>query len=283
MELPGFTLFVQGKRTRVHRNLHSPTCTPARRRTALHPGAGDHRQRPSRAQAWASGDEVRTAALCKGKCFRTLLGGHELLINRSFLAQFPGDSMRQSGATNDVVLLGDAAHRALVDRFLEPSSALEDARSACTPPSRVIPTISTRRAARLRPPRATREADRIQHSANVSLVWFENVRRFWNMPSGAVQLQPDEPLQGHHFSRTCLRDAGCVAELEDWWNARWRRPRRAACPAGWRRHVRAFPPARDMRLRKPGGGLADGAIHGEGRSAQRLAPGALRRARRRQH
>ena len=78
------------------------------------------------------------------------------------------------------------------------------------------------------------EVGRIQHSANVSLGWFENVRRFWDM----------EPIQFNYslLSRSKqithenlrLRDAALVDDVERWWADRVATQYRIALPQGFK-------------------------------------------------
>ena len=100
-----------------------------------------------------------------------------MLTNRSLWRQFPIVRCVRWHHAN-AVLLGDAAHTAHWSIGSGTKLALEDAialHQARGRPSR------RRRAPRSRPTRSSagREAERIQHSANTSLFFFENVRRFW--------------------------------------------------------------------------------------------------------
>jgi anthraniloyl-CoA monooxygenase len=64
------------------------------------------------------------------------------------------------------------------------------------------------------------EASRIQHSANVSLVWFENVRRFWSMDPVQFNLSLLTRSKQITYENLRMRDADLVHDATRWWNAR---------------------------------------------------------------
>ncbi|MCX7144578.1 MAG: FAD-dependent monooxygenase, partial [Proteobacteria bacterium] len=122
-------------------------------------------------------DERATAAYVE-RLFAEELRGARVLSNRSHWRNFPTISCAR-WHHDKVVLLGDAAHTAHFTIGSGTKLALEDAialhaalmRHAHEPRAALPAYESARR----------EEAERIQHSANVSLVFFENVRRFWHM------------------------------------------------------------------------------------------------------
>ena len=180
-------------------------------------------------------DEARTAAYCE-QLFANVLKGHKVLTNRSLWRNFPTIKCEKWQHEN-VVLLGDAAHTAHWSIGSGTKLALEDAialnasiqRIAGIHPNSggasswnkaaVQPEHIDLRAA-LADYEATRreEADRIQHSANVSLAWFENVRRFWNMHPAQFNFSLMSRSKAITFENMRMRDAASVAELEQWWN-----------------------------------------------------------------
>ncbi|WP_441240973.1 bifunctional salicylyl-CoA 5-hydroxylase/oxidoreductase [Tardiphaga sp. 768_D3_N2_1] len=108
--------------------------------------------------------------------FRDFLGDHKLLINRSMWRNFP--MIRNKRWVKDnMVLLGDAkatAHFSIgsgTKLAMEDAIALHDAMAKA-------PTVE----AGLHDYEHGRreETEKIQHSADVSLVWFEHVDRFWD-------------------------------------------------------------------------------------------------------
>ncbi|MBL8382086.1 MAG: bifunctional salicylyl-CoA 5-hydroxylase/oxidoreductase [Burkholderiales bacterium] len=191
-------------------------------------------------------DEARTAALCR-EVFADLLGGQEILTNRSFWRNFPAIRCARWSHEN-VVLLGDAAHTAHWSIGSGTKLALEDAIGLH---ASILRHPRDQRAALADYDRTRHEeADRIQHAANVSLVWFENVRRFWNMHPVQFNFSLMSRSKAITFENMRLRDAGSVAELEDWWNAEVARTEGAALPAGFKAPPMFAPfRLRDMRLR----------------------------------
>ena len=179
-----------------------------------------------RAAGLSATDEAATAQFVQ-RLFADDLQGHEVLTNRSHWRQFPTITCRTwhhaveraDGRATQVVLLGDAAHTAHFSIGSGTKLALEDAIALHAAiaghdglPDRLTAALAHYEAGR------RDEVGRIQHSANVSLAWFENVRRFWDM----------EPIQFNYslLSRSKqithenlrLRDPALVADIEDWWN-----------------------------------------------------------------
>ncbi len=167
-------------------------------------------------------DEAATARFVE-TLFAEELGGHEVLVNRSHWRQFPTIACRTwhhhverpDGKSTHVVMLGDAAHTAHFSIGSGTKLALEDAialhAAIALHPGDLRHALAAYEAGR------RDEVGRIQHSANVSLVWFENVRRFWDM----------EPIQFNYslLSRSKqithenlrLRDPALVDAVERWW------------------------------------------------------------------
>ena len=160
-------------------------------------------------------DEARTAAYCE-KVFADVLAGNRVLTNRSLWRNFPTIKCAKWSHEN-VVLLGDAAHTAHWSIGSGTKLALEDAialhASIARHPTDLRAALSDYEVTR------REEADRIQHSANVSLSWFENVRRFWNMHPVQFNFSLMSRSKAITFENMRLRDAASVAELEAWWNA----------------------------------------------------------------
>ena len=174
-------------------------------------------------------DEERTARYCE-TVFADVLKGNKLLTNRSFWRNFPTIKCEKWSHEN-VVLLGDAAHTAHWSIGSGTKLALEDAIALH---ASVLRHPSDLRAA-LVDYETTRheEADRIQHAANVSLVWFENLRRFWNMDAVQFNFSMMSRSKAITFENMRMRDAAGVAELENWWNADVAKSQGATLPAGF--------------------------------------------------
>ncbi|MFM1991103.1 MAG: hypothetical protein RJA99_4060 [Pseudomonadota bacterium] len=176
-------------------------------------------------EAWlASGltveGEAGTAAFV-ARLFADDLKGAAVLTNRSHWRQFPTITCRSWSAEIDgvpVVLLGDAAHTAHFSigsgtkLALEDAIALDDAIGARPHDLRAALALygESRRD----------EAGRIQHSANVSLVWFENVKRFWAMDPVQFEVSLLTRSKQITYENLRVRDEGLVREATRWWNRR---------------------------------------------------------------
>jgi anthraniloyl-CoA monooxygenase len=121
-------------------------------------------------------DEQQSARFLE-RVFAEDLGGHKLLVNRSLWRRFP--MIRNARwAMDNVVLLGDAkatAHFSIgsgTKLAMEDAIALYEAFQANTNVADALQAFETNR---------KDEVERLQHAADVSLVWFEHVDRFWNM------------------------------------------------------------------------------------------------------
>ncbi len=123
-------------------------------------------------------DEMGAATFVEG-VFAEELQGHPLITNRSIWRNFPTTRCERWTAGN-VVLLGDAkatAHFSIgsgTKLAMEDAIALYEALRATggRDVEGALAQFETKRRA---------EVEKTQHSGDVSLVWFEHVRRFWNM------------------------------------------------------------------------------------------------------
>ncbi len=123
-------------------------------------------------------DEAQSAAFLEG-VFREELRGHRLLINRSMWRNFPRVSNAR-WVKDNIVLIGDAkatAHFSIgsgTKLAMEDAIALYDAFRATgwRDVGAALQHFETSR---------RDEVEKTQHAADVSLVWFEHVDRFWPM------------------------------------------------------------------------------------------------------
>jgi anthraniloyl-CoA monooxygenase len=185
-----------------------------------------------RASGLAVTDEAETVALVE-QVFAEDLNGARVLANRSHWRQFPTiHCARWHHVHRDTpfVLMGDAAHTAHFSIGSGTKLAMEDAialdqaigvtldgseleQGAARPPAgRVLAALETYEASR------RDEVGRIQHSANVSLVWFENVRRFWAMDPVQFNLSLLTRSKQITYENLRLRDASLVRDATRWWN-----------------------------------------------------------------
>jgi anthraniloyl-CoA monooxygenase len=124
----------------------------------------------------AQATEAESAAFMED-VFKDELAGHRLITNRSQWRQFP--MIRCARWTQgNVVLLGDAKATAHFSIGSGTKLAMEDAialHAAVMAGGSVTECLTRFESGR-------REAvEKIQHAADVSLVWFEHIRRFWPM------------------------------------------------------------------------------------------------------
>jgi anthraniloyl-CoA monooxygenase len=121
-------------------------------------------------------DEAQSARFLEG-VFAEDLDGHGLITNRSMWRRFPMIRNARSVMDN-VVLIGDAKATAHFSIGSGTKLAMEDA-IALFESFRANGSVQTALADFETGRRD--DVERIQHAADVSLVWFEHVSRFWNM------------------------------------------------------------------------------------------------------
>jgi anthraniloyl-CoA monooxygenase len=122
-------------------------------------------------------DEEQSARRLE-KIFADELQGHPLFVNRSMWRNFPRVS-NERWVKDNVVLLGDAKATAHFSIGSGTKLAMEDA--IALHQALVAEQLDVKRSlARYETERRT-DVERTQHAADVSLVWFEHVDRFWHM------------------------------------------------------------------------------------------------------
>ena len=123
-------------------------------------------------------DEAQSARFLES-IFARELHGHKLLINRSMWRNFPRISNAR-WVKDNIVLLGDAKATAHWSIGSGTKLAMEDAIALYNAfretKGRDVPAALARFETTRRD-----EVERTQHAADVSLVWFEHVDRFWGM------------------------------------------------------------------------------------------------------
>ncbi|MGE3871123.1 MAG: bifunctional salicylyl-CoA 5-hydroxylase/oxidoreductase, partial [Pseudorhodoplanes sp.] len=123
-------------------------------------------------------DEEASARFLE-KVFAEELRGHKLITNRSIWRNFP--MIRCERWTHEnVVLLGDAKATAHFSIGSGTKLAMEDS-IALYEAFRKAGTRDVKGALRVFETQRREEVEKTQHSADVSLVWFEHVDRFWDM------------------------------------------------------------------------------------------------------
>ncbi|WP_315831323.1 bifunctional salicylyl-CoA 5-hydroxylase/oxidoreductase [Bradyrhizobium prioriisuperbiae] len=127
------------------------------------------------ARAGLTGLSEAASAKRMEEIFGAYLDGHKLLINRSMWRNFPM-IRSQRWVKDNMVLLGDAKATAHFSIGSGTKLAMEDA-IALADAMQNAPTIDAALNAYEHGRRE--EVEKIQHAADVSLVWFEHVDRFW--------------------------------------------------------------------------------------------------------
>ena len=123
-------------------------------------------------------DEAQSAKFLEG-VFAKELAGHKLTVNRSLWRNFP--TIRCEKWTHDnIVLIGDAKATAHFSIGSGTKLAMEDAIALFNAFKETGGRDVKRALAHYETERRL-EVEKTQHSADVSLVWFEQVRRFWDM------------------------------------------------------------------------------------------------------
>lgn len=171
-----------------------------------------------RSSGLAIDDELATAAYVERLFAEELRGADgraaKVLTNRSHWRKFPTIACATWHHGN-VVLLGDAAHTAHFTIGSGTKLALEDAIALH---AALLQHAGDPRAALAAYETARREeAERIQHSANVSLVFFENVRRFWHMEPVQFNFALLSRSKQITYENLRLRDPGFIAAVDRWW------------------------------------------------------------------
>ena len=137
-----------------------------------------------------------------------------MLTNRSHWRQFPVVRCKVWHHDN-VVLLGDAAHTAHWSIGSGTKLALEDAIALH---QAVMRHPHNSRAALAAYEKERREeAERIQYSANVSLVFFENVKRFWQMEPVQFNFALMSRSKQITYENLRRRDERFIRDVDQWW------------------------------------------------------------------
>jgi len=170
-------------------------------------------------------EKEESIAYCE-KLFAKYLDGHRLISNTAHLRgaaqwiQFPRVVCQNwvhyggPGGKTPIVLMGDAAHTAHFSIGSGTKLALEDAielsRSIAKHPDDLRAALSDYEAVR------SIEVLRIQNAARNSTEWFENVKRYVNLPPEqfAYSLLTRSQRISHENLR--LRDKSYVESYEDW-------------------------------------------------------------------
>ena len=145
--------------------------------------------------------------------FAEELAGHKLITNRSLWRNFPTIRCENWTADN-IVLIGDAKATAHFSIGSGTKLAMEDAIALyeafrATGGRDVKTALAHFESAR------RDEVEKTQHSADVSLVWFEHVQALLGHGPDALRLRPDDALEGDHLRQPRAARAGFRASSTD--------------------------------------------------------------------
>ncbi|MDH6261584.1 bifunctional salicylyl-CoA 5-hydroxylase/oxidoreductase [Bradyrhizobium sp. BR13661] len=154
-------------------------------------------------------DETQSAARM-AEIFGGFLGGHKLLTNRSMWRNFPMIRSKR-WVKDNMVLLGDAKASAHFSIGSGTKLAMEDAIALAEAMAKA-PDIRT--ALDLYEHGRREEVEKTQHAADVSLVWFEHVDRFWDFDPVQFAFGVMTRSKAITYDNLKLRAPDFVAEVE---------------------------------------------------------------------
>ncbi len=154
-------------------------------------------------------DEAKSAARM-AEIFKAYLDGHQLLTNRSLWRQFPMIRSKR-WVKDNMVLIGDAkatAHFSIgsgTKLAMEDAIALSDALAGAGDVAAALDAYAHGR---------REEVEKTQHAADVSLVWFEHVARFWGFDPVQFAFGVMTRSKAITYDNLRLRAPGFVAEAD---------------------------------------------------------------------
>lgn len=154
-------------------------------------------------------DEAQSAARM-ADIFGWFLGGHQLLTNRSMWRNFPMIRSKR-WVKDNMVLLGDAKASAHFSIGSGTKLAMEDA-IALADAMEKAPGIKA--ALEIYEHGRREEVEKTQHAADVSLVWFEHVDRFWDFDPVQFAFGVMTRSKAITYDNLKLRAPDFVAEVE---------------------------------------------------------------------
>ena len=161
-------------------------------------------------RAGLEGLSERQSADRMTQIFEKFLDGYPLLTNRSMWRNFPM-IRSQRWVKDNMVLLGDAKATAHFSIGSGTKLAMEDA-IALTDAMARAPTVEAALQAYEHGRRE--EVEKIQHAADVSLVWFEHVDRFWDFDPVQFAFGVMTRAKAITYDNLMLRAPGFVREVD---------------------------------------------------------------------
>ncbi len=154
-------------------------------------------------------DEEATVAYVSA-LYEDLLDGHPVIVNRSFWRNFP--TIRcETWVRDNMVIMGDAAHTAHFSIGSGTKLAMEDA-IALFEEFRAHDNVADALAAY--DVNRRDEVGRLQHAAEVSLAWFEQVERYWDMEPTQFAFSLLSRSKAITYDNLRTRDADFIASVD---------------------------------------------------------------------
>ena len=152
------------------------------------------------------------------RVFAEELDGHRLIANRSLWRNFPTIT-NKTWVLGNAVLVGDAKATAHFSIGSGTKLAMEDAIALFD----AVRTEASVKAALAKYDTARREeVEKTQHAANVSLAWFEHMRRYWSMDPPQFAFGVMSRSKQITWENLELRDPAFVRNVHRWFAARVR-------------------------------------------------------------
>jgi anthraniloyl-CoA monooxygenase len=148
--------------------------------------------------------------------FADELAGHKLIANRSLWRNFPTIT-NKTWVRDNAVLVGDAkatAHFSIgsgTKLAMEDAIALFESFKKHSSVSSALKVYDTAR---------REEVEKTQHAANVSLAWFEHMRRYWGMEPEQFAFGVMSRSKQITWENLELRDPDFVQQVHGWFSAK---------------------------------------------------------------
>ena len=152
------------------------------------------------------------SALFLEKVFAKELQGHRLMTNRSLWRNFPRIS-NERWVKDNIVLMGDAKATAHFSIGSGTKLAMEDA-CALFDSFKFVGGTDVKKALHHFEVTRREEVEKTQHSADVSLVWFEHIDRFWDMDPTRFAFGLMTRSKAITYDNLLLRAPEFVAEID---------------------------------------------------------------------
>ncbi len=147
------------------------------------------------------------------RVFADELAGHKLIANRSVWRNFP-TIVNRTWVMGNAVLVGDAKATAHFSIGSGTKLAMEDAIALYES----LKSEHGVKAALAKYDTARREeVEKTQHAANVSLAWFEHMKRYWGMDALQLAFGVMSRSKQITWENLELRDAGFVRDVQRWY------------------------------------------------------------------